>query len=79
MKLAEETEIEKKREEIIDAWKESVGYKEPVTQDDPAKMSIPGIIKTILIKPYFWIFAAILSFSPHCAEILNVINNLIAK
>ena len=29
MKLAEEIEFEKKREEIIEAWKESTGYKEP--------------------------------------------------
>ena len=66
MKLANEVEEQKKREEIINAWKDANGYKEPEkAQEQPSNMSIYDIIKTILVKPYAWVFGSILVFSPY--------------
>ena len=80
MKLANEVEEQKKREEIINAWKDANGYKEPEkTQEQPSNMSIYDIIKTILVKPYAWVFGSILVFSPYGVQIVNAILSFFSK
>lgn len=81
MKLANDVEEQKKQEEIINAWKEANGYKEPSSKssDEPADHSIYGTIKTILVKPYAWIFGSILVFSPYGVQIVNAILNFFSK
>ena len=65
MKLVDDIEEQKKQEEIINAWKEANGYKDLNKKDDDAsKMSIYDVVKTILVKPYAWIFGSIAVFSP---------------
>lgn len=67
MKLANDVEEQKKQEEIIAAWKEANGYRDTGKKDgvDPDALSISGTIKAVLMKPYAWVFASILVFSPY--------------
>ena len=79
MKFANEAEEEKKQEEIINAWKEANGWKEPNKEADPSSLSIIGAIKTILVKPWAWIFGCILVFSPYGVQIVNAILQFFSK
>ena len=82
MKLANDVEEQKKQEEIINAWKEANGYKDKEPSkgsDDSPDHSIYGTIKTILVKPYAWIFGSILVFSPYGVQIVNAILNFFSK
>ena len=79
MKFANEVEEEKKQEEIINAWKEANGWKEPSKDADPSSLSIAGAIKTILVKPWAWIFGCILVFSPYGVQIVNAILQFFSK
>lgn len=79
MKLALDTEEEKKHEEIINAWKEANGYKDPSKDTDPSSLTIAGAIKTILVKPWAWIFGCIIVFSPYGVQIVNSILQFFSK
>lgn len=86
MKLANDVEEQKKQEEIIEAWKKANNYKEPEkdsnkekTEQDTSKLSLYDVIKTILVKPYAWIFGCILIFSPYGVQIVNSILNFFSK
>ena len=67
MKLALDVEEQKKQEEIINAWKEANGYKEPKDNSnvESSSMTIVGVVKTILVKPWAWLFGSLLVFSPY--------------
>ena len=66
MKLANDVEEQKKQEEIINAWKEANGYKDEAKKSaNASELSILGVVKTILVAPYAWVFGCILVFSPY--------------
>ncbi len=81
MKLANDVEEQKKQEEIIAAWKEANGYRDTGKKDgvDPDALSISGTIKAVLMKPYAWVFASILVFSPYGVQIVDAILNFFSK
>lgn len=80
MKLALDVEEQKKQEEIINAWKEANGYKDPKEgQVDLSNMTIVGVVKTILVKPWAWLFGSILVFSPYGVQIINVLLDFFSK
>ena len=80
MKLVNDVEEQKKQEEIINAWKEANGYKDSDKRNaDPSKMSLYDAIKTILVKPWAWVFGAILVFSPYGVQIVDAILNFFQK
>lgn len=73
-----------KEEEIkrhIDEYKKKAGIK-----DDGTKVSSGGddqtwkqFVMAVLQKPYFWIFASILVFSPHGAQMLDTVLKFVGK
>ena len=81
MKLANDVEEQKKQEEIINAWKEANGIKDGTSSSspEPSSMTIAGAIKTVLVKPWAWIFASVLVFSPYCPDIVNAILGFFSK
>ena len=80
MKLANDVEEQKKQEEIIKAWKDANGYKDKdVSKGSPSTMSVVDVLKTVLVKPYAWVFGSILVFSPYGVQIVNAILNFFSK
>ena len=80
MKLANDVEEQKKQEEIINAWKEANGYKDEAKKSaNASELSILGVVKTILVAPYAWVFGCILVFSPYGVQIVNAILNFFGK
>lgn len=77
MKLANDIEEEKKKEQIINAWKESNGIKD--SDIDASKMSIGQILKIAVVKPYMWIALAALGFSPYCGDIIKALGSFFGK
>ena len=80
MKLANDVEEQKKQEEIIKAWKDANGYKDKdESKGSLSTMSVVDVLKTILVKPYAWVFGSILVFSPYGVQIVNAILNFFSK
>lgn len=81
MKLALDVEEQKKQEEIINAWKEANGYKEPKDNSnvESSSMTIVGVVKTILVKPWAWLFGSLLVFSPYGVQIVNALLDFFSK
>lgn len=79
LKLADEIEEHKKQEEIIEAWKKANGYIDNKNDKSADQLSILDTLKTILIKPYAWIFASILVFSPYGVDIVKAVLNFFSK
>lgn len=77
MKLANNVEEQKKKDEIIEAWKQANGIKDNSSSSnvDMSKMSIIDTAKTVLTKPWAWIFGSILVFSPYGVDIINAFLN----
>ena len=75
MKLANEIEEQKHKEEIINAWKEANGIKDKVSTPviDTTKLNVADTVKMVLLKPYCWIFGTIVAFSPYGVDMLNAI------
>ena len=42
-------------------------------------MSVVDVLKTVLVKPYAWVFGSILVFSPYGVQIVNAILNFFSK
>lgn len=79
MKLANEVEERKKQEDIINAYKEAHGIKDSADAPDPSTMTLYGVVKTVLAKPWAWIFGAVLVFSPYGAQIVKSILDFYSK
>ncbi len=86
MKHASEVEEQKKREEIIAAWKDAHGIKDSKdgkdskdSKDDVHSMSLLDVAKTVLVKPYAWVFGSIAVFSPYSLDILNAVLSFFSK
>lgn len=77
MKLANDVEEQKKQEEIINAWKEANGINDKDAKD--STHSLYETLKTVLVKPWAWVFASLLIFSPYCVQIVNAILNFFQK
>jgi len=77
MKLANDIEEEKKKEQIINAWKESNGIKD--SDIDASKMSVGQILKVAVVKPYIWFAVAALGFSPYCGDIIKALGSFFGK
>lgn len=75
MKVANEIEQQKHKEEIINAWKEANGIKDEPQQANVnvQQLSIVDTTKMILLKPYVWLFGTIVAFSPYGVDMLNAI------
>lgn len=75
MKLANEVEEQKHKEEIINAWKEANGIKDKISPPviDTTKLNVADTVKMVLLKPYCWIFGTIVAFSPYGVDMLNAI------
>ena len=81
MKLANETEEQKRQEEIINAWKEANGIKDAPQQAnvDVKQLSMADTVKMILLKPFVWIFATVIAFSPYGVDMLNAILKFLSR
>ena len=81
MKLANETEEQKRQEEIINAWKEANGIKDTPQQAnvDVKQLSMSDTVKMILLKPFVWIFGTVIAFSPYGVDMLNAILKFLNK
>ena len=64
MKHATDEEHEKQRQEAILEWKKQNGYVDD-KNSIPSNMSIFDTLKTVLVRPWAWIFGSILVFSPY--------------
>ena len=42
-------------------------------------MSIGDIVKTIVLKPYVWIFGMVIVFSPYGVDMLNAILKFLSR
>lgn len=76
MKHANEEEELKKQQQIIEQWKKEHGFKEEKFKKqeiDPSHLSLFGMLKTILVKPYAWLFGIVLVFSPYGVQIVEAI------
>ena len=81
MKLANDTEEQKRQEEIINAWKEANGIKDAPQQAnvDVKQLSMSDTVKMILLKPFVWIFGTVVAFSPYGVDMLNAILKFLSK
>ena len=80
MRLANDVEEQKKKEEIIEAWKQANGIKDSSSSNvDASKMSVIDTVKTVLTKPWAWLFSSVLVFSPYGVDIINAILNFFSK
>lgn len=82
MKLANDVEEQKHKEEIINAWKEANGIKDAPQQSqevDTTKLSVADTIKMVVLKPYCWIFGTIVAFSPYGVDMLNAILKFLSR
>lgn len=82
MKHANEVEEEEKWQAKLAEYKQKMGITEDTESKNESKnketgknlnISIVDTIKQIFLKPYAWIFASILVFSPYGTEILKLI------
>ncbi len=85
MRHAKDVEEEEKWKEKLSEYKQKMGISE---ENDPknvdgnketTNLSLIDTIKQILLKPYSWIFASILVFSPYGTEILKLIFQYFGK
>ena len=76
MKHALKAEEEEKKQEIINAYKIANGINDDEDIDEDT-YKLPKTwaetLKTILMKPYFWVFASILAISPYGCEVIKMI------
>lgn len=80
MRHALDVEEQKKQEEIINDWKEANGYKDPKdSQANSSSVTIIGVVKTILVKPWAWLFGSVLVFSPYGVQIVNALLDFYSK
>ena len=84
MNVANDIEEQNKREEIINEWKKQSGYKEPEHQagekkpeEKAADMTVKQIVKTLVLKPWVWIWLSVLAFSPYGVDMMNAIANAV--
>ena len=88
MKHANDVEEEEKWKEKLSEYKHKMG----ITDDNDSKntqksdensiqtnISILDTIKQICLKPYAWIFASVLVFSPYGIEILKTLIQFFGK
>ena len=80
MRHALDVEEQKKQEEIINDWKEANGYKDvKKRQVDVSNMTIAGVLKTVLVKPWAWLFGSVLVFSPYGVQIVKALLDFFSK
>lgn len=69
-------EEQKEKDEIIEAWKVANGID---TTTEKAQLKVEysdswmDIIKLLLLKPYIWIFGAIVTISPYGVDVINAL------
>lgn len=78
MKHATDEEHEKQRQEAILEWKKQNGYVDG-KNSIPSNMSIFDTLKTVLVRPWAWIFGSILVFSPYGVQIVDSILKFFQK
>ena len=78
MKHANDVEEKKRQEELIEQWKKANGYYDRPAESDKAQ-SWMDTVKTILTKPYIYIFLTLSLISPYGVQIIDKILQLCGK
>ena len=74
-----------KEEEIkrhVEEWKKKAGIKDDGSKTDESQdepMSWKKFAMKVMMKPYVWIFASVLVFSPYGAQMLDMILKFAGK
>ena len=75
MKHAIQVEQKEKDQEIIERYKAQMG----IGDGDSCNKSWTDVAKTMLMKPYVYIFGGILVFSPYGVDIVNAILKFLSR
>jgi len=70
MKHAEEVEEQKKHDQLIEAWKKANGFYEKQESHEQSG-TWSDTVKTILTKPYLYIFLTLALISPYGVQIVE--------
>ena len=78
MKHADDVELQKQKEQLIEEWKKANGYDNHTTSveessEDSSELSWSGVIKKVLTQPGIWILGIVMTISPYGVDIVKAL------
>ena len=78
MKHADDVELQKQKDQLIEEWKKANGYDTPTTcieksSEDSSELSWSGVIKKFLTQPGIWILGIVMTISPYGVDIVRAL------